>query len=81
MRIYIFAALSMIIVTIFFLVVLLIKNTVNARLTQSVKMNKDFAEFHFSINYLTCMQYSILSTWSPKVLDTEYFEDGWPFLE
>ena len=39
-------------------------------------MNKDFAEFHFSINYLTCMQYSILSTWSPLVLDTEYFEEG-----
>ena len=62
MRIYVFAAISMTIVSVFFLIVFLIKNTVNSRLSQSVKMNKDFAEFHFSINYLTCMQYSILST-------------------
>jgi len=66
----------MTIVSIFFLIVFLIKNTVNSRLNQSVIMNRDFAEFHFSINYLTCMQYSILSTRSSLVRDVAYFEEG-----
>eukprot|EP00828_Plagiopyla_frontata_P013080 TRINITY_DN1761_c0_g1_i8.p2 TRINITY_DN1761_c0_g1~~TRINITY_DN1761_c0_g1_i8.p2 ORF type:complete len:248 (-),score=19.59 TRINITY_DN1761_c0_g1_i8:38-781(-) len=38
-------------------------------------MNKQFAEFHFSTNYLTCMQYSIMSVYSDKVKDDKYLSE------